>query len=371
MDLFKYRSKIRSIKATHNNEKKIAVTLESESLQKTKKLKKKVEKLKADKKVFYSLFSKEQAEVISKASLSDIKYLEEKKDILNSEYKHIENAIGQHLLRVDNAKKRITSLLASSECEHCGNRPSAIMTQIEEDEKIRIASRAEMASLKKELKSLSREIDEIYVPVNSQEFETLEALKTVDVELGILRKSVREHQRITRKYSKQMEAAQRKYDIMRFWELAFSEQGLVKYIIRHILEYFNDRANYYLGFLTAGRFSVTFDEVLDECIRNNGSPVLYESMSGGEKKKVSLAVMLALNDLLILSGKERSNLLFFDEVADSLDKEGVKGVCELMEILSTEKKVFIITHNDYLSSLIEDSANTLTVVKRNKLTKIG
>ena len=157
---------------------------------------------------------------------------------------------------------------------------------------------------------------------------------------------------------------------MRFWETAFSEQGLVKYIIEHILDYFNERANYYLGFLTAGKFSITFDDVLSENIKNNGSDVLYESMSGGEKKKISLAVMLGLNDLLILSGKERSNLLFFDEVADSLDKEGVKGVCELMEILSTEKKVFIITHNEYLSSLIEDNASTLTVWKRDKLTNV-
>ena len=144
----------------------------------------------------------------------------------------------------------------------------------------------------------------------------------------------------------------------------------MKYIIEHILEFFNERANYYLGFLTAGKFSITFDAVLSENIKNNGSDVLYESMSGGEKKKISLAVMLGLNDLLILSGKERSNLLFFDEVADSLDKEGVKGVCELMEVLSIEKKVFIITHNEYLSSLIEDNASTLTVKKRNKLTTI-
>ena len=136
---------------------------------------------------------------------------------------------------------------------------------------------------------------------------------------------------------------------MRFWETAFSEQGLVRYIIRNILSFFNERSNYYLGFLTNGNFTITFSEVLQDEIKNKGVELAFDALSGGEKKKVSLAVMLALNDLLLLTGKDRSNVVFFDEIADSLDDEGIKGLYELIQQITGSKRLFVITHNEYLS----------------------
>jgi DNA repair exonuclease SbcCD ATPase subunit len=110
---------------------------------------------------------------------------------------------------------------------------------------------------------------------------------------------------------------------------------------------------------------------LDEIIYYKGKAVFFNSLSGGEKKRISLGVMLALNDLLVLSGKERSNLIFFDEIADSLDEEGVKGLLELIHLLTkeTNKKLFIITHNDYFVSLLEEYCEQLKVVKKNNITK--
>ena len=60
--------------------------------------------------------------------------------------------------------------------------------------------------------------------------------------------------------------------------------------------------------------------------------------------------------------------MFFDEVADSLDQEGVKGLCELTKEITKEKKLFLITHNDYMTSLIEDEADVLHVTKKKGVT---
>ena len=81
--------------------------------------------------------------------------------------------------------------------------------------------------------------------------------------------------------------------------------------------------------------------------------------------------MLSLNDLLRLSGKEKSNIIFFDEVADSLDREGVKGLCALIDELKEDKKVFIISHNEYLTSIIEDKATELVVKKSQGTTSFS
>ena len=158
---------------------------------------------------------------------------------------------------------------------------------------------------------------------------------------------------------------------MRFWEHAFSEAGLIKYIIRNVLEYFNERCNSYLSSLTKGDFIIKFDDTLKEVVYNNEVEAHYDSLSGGEKKRVSLAVMLGLNDLLLLTGKDRSNVIFFDEVAESLDDEGVKGLIEIIHQVTKHKKLFLITHNEYLTSLLEQYSETLTVTKRNNITKLA
>ena len=80
------------------------------------------------------------------------------------------------------------------------------------------------------------------------------------------------------------------YDIMRFWEKAFSEQGVIKYIIHNILDYFNERCTYYLSYLTNSKYSVEFDGELNEKIVTNNNLVQYISLSGGEKRKINLAI---------------------------------------------------------------------------------
>tara|TARA_R110002020_G_scaffold59341_8_gene161861 strand:+ start:339 stop:1925 length:1587 start_codon:yes stop_codon:yes gene_type:complete len=159
------------------------------------------------------------------------------------------------------------------------------------------------------------------------------------------------------------------YDVMRFWEVAFSEHGIIKYIIRNILDYLNERCNYYLSYLSANKYFVEFNEELIEKIETNGRIVQYISLSGGEKRKINLAVMLALKDLLLLTDKNQSDLLFFDEVSENLDEEGVSGLYELFKEIKKTKTLFVITHNKYLKTLL-DSSKRISVVKKDGISKI-
>ena len=160
-----------------------------------------------------------------------------------------------------------------------------------------------------------------------------------------------------------------RHDIMGFWDKAFSEKGLVKFVIRTIKDYLNTQCNFYLGYLTNGNISVEFDEELKEKIEVGGSLRHYISLSGGEKRKLNLAVMLGLQSLLTMSNGHKSNLLFFDEVAENLDENGVIGLYNLLCELKKDKTIFIITHNQVLKSLL-DSSKTLMVVKEEGESKI-
>jgi len=154
------------------------------------------------------------------------------------------------------------------------------------------------------------------------------------------------------------------YEVMRFWEKAFSQQGIIKFIIKNILDFLNNKVNYYLSFLTNSKYSLFFDEELNEKVVTNEQAIQYISLSGGEKRKVNLAVTMALKDLLLLTDKDQSNILFLDEIAENLDEEGIQGLYNLLQEIKKDKLIFVITHNKYLKTLLH-SAPRLSIIKSN------
>jgi DNA repair exonuclease SbcCD ATPase subunit len=170
--------------------------------------------------------------------------------------------------------------------------------------------------------------------------------------------------------SKKRVDASRKYEVMRFWEVAFSEQGLVKYIIKNIIDYFNNNCNEYLTHLTSGKYRIKFNEMLEETVYIGGKETKFSSLSGGEVKKVNIAVLLGLQSLLALTDKDLSDIIFFDEIAESLDAESLQGLYILLQNLKKTKTLFIITHNNDLKNLI-DTPSIITVTKRNGVSTIN
>ena len=169
---------------------------------------------------------------------------------------------------------------------------------------------------------------------------------------------------------KSLEEETRQLILCEYWEQAFSEQGLVKYIIRNIIDFFNTQVNYYLSLITNGHLTITFSQSLSETIFSGKSLVEYNAMSGGERKKVNLAVMLGLHDLLRFNKKSTPDFAIFDEITE-IDQAGIRNISSLMKKIAEEhnKKVFMITHNPDLLGEI-DKYNKVVVQKRNGKSKI-
>lgn len=185
------------------------------------------------------------------------------------------------------------------------------------------------------------------------------AQKSID-KLQEIEKEIADYQEKAKKLESLLE-------VMKFWELAFSEKGLIKYIIRSILDYFNIKSNEYLSILTNNQFSIEFNDELTEMIRNNGVPTKYISLSGGEKRKVNLAIMLALQELSSKISRTNCNFLIFDEVCDNIDDQGIDALKNLFDYLQgqyNDKIVFIISHNNRLQDLLSESQQI--VVKKKK-----
>ena len=168
-------------------------------------------------------------------------------------------------------------------------------------------------------------------------------------------------------YANRKAQLEMKNDIFGFWDRAFSEKGLVRFVVRTVREYLNTQCNYYLGYLTNGRITVEFDDELNEKIEVVGEHRHYISLSGGERRKVNVAVMLGLQSILAKSSP--TNLLFFDEVAENLDEDGILGLHGLLSDLKKQKTIFVITHNQTLKGLL-DSNKVINVIKSKGESKI-
>jgi len=88
---------------------------------------------------------------------------------------------------------------------------------------------------------------------------------------------------------------------------------------------------------------------------------IYESLSGGEKRKVDLATMFTQRDLALNIAGTSSNLLIFDEIFDNLDEVAISIVLDMFLNLSLEiDSMFIISHKPLVEIPYD---NLITVIK--------
>lgn len=69
----------------------------------------------------------------------------------------------------------------------------------------------------------------------------------------------------------------------------------------------------------------------------------YDDLSGGQQQLIDLTIAFASN-IEICSGERSTNILFLDEVSESLDPENIEKVLEIIEEIAKDRQVLLITH---------------------------
>lgn len=72
----------------------------------------------------------------------------------------------------------------------------------------------------------------------------------------------------------------------------------------------------------------------------------YQASSGGERRRVDVALLLALAEVSSAAFGLKGATLFFDEVFDTLDVEGVERACAALSELAKSRCVVVIAHSD-------------------------
>jgi DNA repair exonuclease SbcCD ATPase subunit len=359
--LFEYRESVKFLKSNFNQEIKNLEAIINEYTSSIEDIDSKLDKLNVLKKEIAAGYSED----VLSMSIEEIMDKETTNGKLETKKHKLTAELGSVKHKIDKVKRELKN--PKSDCPTC-SQPFPDMDK-------RIADlKTQDSELKEKAKKLEYDIkicdkNKVKIEVTSADYKKVlhyQSLKKEEDTFVAVKKQ--QIERIEEAYTKQ-KVASKNYDIMRFWEKAFSESGLVRFLIRNILKYFNDRTNFYLSHLSRGKFSIEFDEELNETITHYGRKIDFISMSGGEKKKVSLAVTLGLQSLLTRTSRSENNLIFFDEIAESLDQDGIYGLYILLQELKKDKVLFVITHNNYLKSLL-DNSKTLTIMKSDGISSL-
>lgn len=126
-----------------------------------------------------------------------------------------------------------------------------------------------------------------------------------------------------------------------------SEEGVKSFIIKRILELFNNRIAYYLKKMDSNCTCI-FDEFFDEKFTNEkGKTCSYFNFSGAERKAIDLACLFTFMDVRRLQGGVAINISIYDELLDSsVDERGIELVLNILKERVDEYNecVMVISH---------------------------
>jgi DNA repair exonuclease SbcCD ATPase subunit len=90
----------------------------------------------------------------------------------------------------------------------------------------------------------------------------------------------------------------------------------------------------------------------------------YKATSGGERRRLDIAVMLALSEIAAAAANKSPGTLFFDEVLDALDQDGIEAVVVMLADLAKDRAVVVITHSKTLADVLSSRQKVHWHVKR-------
>lgn len=150
-----------------------------------------------------------------------------------------------------------------------------------------------------------------------------------------------------------------------------SEEGVKSFIVKKMLMLLNNKLNHYLLKLEAPcrcYFNEFFEEII---INERGEECSYFNFSGGERKRIDLAVLFMFQDIRRLQSDVKINISMYDELFDSaLDERGAECVLNLLKerVYNNKESIYIVSHNK--DSVRSGINNIINLEKENGFTRM-
>ena len=212
---------------------------------------------------------------------------------------------------------------------------------------------------KKQINLLNEQLNDIknqYININKKENPFINLNKKLNIEL--------EEQQKNKEIS---------YNNLKLYDIAkfvVSEEGIKSYIIKQVIDIFNNKILYYLNKFESNCI-VKFNEMFEVIITNEkGDECSYFNFSGAERKGIDLACLFTFMDMRLLLHGISYNVNMYDELLDtSLDEKGVELVInEIKERVEKYNEAsYIISHRK--ESLNYATGDIIILEKENGITR--
>lgn len=137
---------------------------------------------------------------------------------------------------------------------------------------------------------------------------------------------------------------------LEYIRLTYADKKRLKaHVLSKYIPYFNERISYYLDAFDCSQYKLEFNSFLQA--KTDKWP--YDYWSGGECKRIDLAIMFAMYDLHTTIHGQICNVLVFDEVDSRLDRHGVQLFANLIfkDFATENRTILVISHKDELRDL--------------------
>ena len=127
-------------------------------------------------------------------------------------------------------------------------------------------------------------------------------------------------------------------------EIATSDEGVRKDLITNIINMLNNTVKVYLEKMGAA-YTVMFDQEFDAKFITSTGECSIDDFSSGELRKLEIATIFAIRDILQIQGVLRSNVIVCDEIIDgSICDRTVESIINMVKEESNDKTVFLVSH---------------------------
>ena len=160
--------------------------------------------------------------------------------------------------------------------------------------------------------------------------------------------------------TEQVRAAEHDVEALLACERVLGLRGVRASILGKALSGLEDAANAWLARLAPGvsmhlastteRKSGGMSDAIGVTVLGFGGGLGYKAASGGERRRLDLAVTLALADVAAAAHGGRRGTLFADEAFDALDEAGIAAAARIVEELARDRCVVVISHSDDLKA---------------------
>lgn len=331
-------------------------------------------------------YSKELKEIKKEINdlYADLKIIEDKiKDLNNHEEKssNKKRKIERAKDNIYHLKSKIKDVGEEKDKDSIVSRKQKIVEKIEKAQKLfdekKSKNKKEVSALENKLKDLQEEKRQI--TLRESEIKNIEVkIESEKESLKSFKNVIKEQKKIVTESKKGIEIRQESVskindlkDHLDAVKFLLKDENIKQFTIRQIMPYLNKQTNHYLSEVSYS-FFVDIDRWLDVEIKGPGiHNATYDSLSGGERRGIDIAMQLGLLDISRTQAGIFPDFLTFDELLDSsIDGNGINEILKIIKIKQQEfgGKVFIISHRPELDNDIVD--NVYRVVKENGYSKV-